>query len=402
VGEGEGQTESASPVGQGEEPPKRRGRHRRRNWVFIIIAAVIVVLIGAAFATAEYTSRSAFCDTCHEMDPYYASWETSVHNQAECVNCHIPHGIIPFIQTKLFSFREIYVHFASTPEAPLAVTREIPDSNCLSCHPDPGEVTLGNVAFSHDMHESQDCIDCHVRLVHRTVNPPYYVPPGDMSSCLACHDGTTAPSQCSLCHTPPHEARGECSNCHTQEGWAASAAAHPFPLEGAHATLACTDCHVSKPGVENIPGTELAQADPACVSCHAVEHPGLTDCANCHTPEGWTPATFEHPFALVGAHASLACTDCHVSEPGVENMPGTEWPVPDPACVSCHGDQHGGLTDCADCHTPEGWKPATFTHPQVGEHVPNGEIPLDCASCHPSGFATNSCSCHGGNAPGGD
>jgi hypothetical protein len=170
--------------------------------------------------------------------------------------------------------------------------------------------------------------------VHRDVNPPYYVDPAAMSSCLACHDGTTAPSQCSTCHTPGHEPRGECSNCHGIEGWG----------------------------------------------------PG---------------AVFRHPFPRTGGHAGLTCTDCHVSRSGAQIIPGTDLPRPDPACISCHGDNHNGLADCTDCHSVAGWTPSTFQHPRVGEHMPNGEVRVDCASCHPSGYASYSCTkCHGSNAGG--
>jgi nitrate/TMAO reductase-like tetraheme cytochrome c subunit len=318
-----------------EEPKPPKRRRLRRRWVaLIVVAAVIVVLIAAAFVTAHFTSSSSFCDTCHEMDPYYQSWQASIHSTAECRDCHIPPGFVPYVKTKLFSFREVWVHITSKAEPPLAVTRQIPNSNCLACHKDPGNVTLTNVSFSHEIHSGQNCITCHVRVVHRDVNPPYYKSPAAMSSCLVCHDGKTAPSQCSTCHTPGHEPRGECSTC--------------------------------------------------------------------HNTASWTGATMQHPFVLTGAHASLACTDCHVSKPGVENIPGTVLAKADPACVSCHGDHHGGLTDCASCHTPDGWSPSTFVHPQVGEHIPSGERPLDCASCHPSGYATHSCTkCHATNAGGG-
>jgi len=321
------------------KPPKRR-RLRRRWTALIVVVSVIVVLVVAAFITAHYTSRSSFCDSCHEMDPYYASWQTSSHATAECRDCHIPPGFVAYVKTKLFSFREIWVHISGKPEAPLAVTREIPNGSCFRCHhyePEdiPSDVTLGNASFSHETHKGQFCIACHVRVVHRDVNPPYSRPPGAMSSCLECHDGKVAPSRCSICHTPGHAARGECSDCHNTESWGATGARHPFPRTGGHAGLACTDCHVSRPGAEIIPGTDL--------------------------------------------------------------------PRPDPACVSCHGDEHGGLTDCTNCHTIDGWIPADFTHPRVGEHMPDGEVRVDCASCHPDGFATYSCTkCHETNAGGGD
>ncbi len=370
---------AASPAGSGTtaEPAAQPPKKKRRRWVLVlaIIGAVIVALIIAAFVTAHYTSASSFCDTCHEMEPYYQSWQASSHSSVECRECHIPPGAIPYIETKLGSFREIWVHFSDHPGAPLGVTGEIPDESCLRCHKDPPpDPTLPTVTFSHEKHSDSDCIDCHIRMVHTTVNPPDYVDPAKMSSCFECHDGTTAPNQCSYCHTAPHEPRGECSSCHSLDSFGSAAGEHPFELTGAHAELACTDCHVSKPGVENIPGTQLPRADAGCVSCHEDHHGGLTDCAACHTPSTWGNVDFEHPFPLTGAHADLTCGDCHVSEPGGPTVPGTKFPAADPACISCHGDEHNGLTDCSRCHTPEGWDQVDFTHPRVGEHGRGGGI----------------------------
>ncbi|MCL5736665.1 MAG: NapC/NirT family cytochrome c [Actinobacteria bacterium] len=330
-------TEDSRTNLEGPVRRSRRSRKRRRlRLALIIVGALIVVLIGGSFAAAEYTSRSSFCNTCHEMNPYYATWQTSTHSSAQCRDCHIPPGFVPYVQTKLFSFREIWVHITRKVEPPLAVTRKIHDANCLRCHPNPGQKTLGaqtNTTFSHQAHGAQTCISCHVRLVHRTVNPPYYVDPAAMSSCLECHNGTTVASTCSTCHSPPHEARGECGNCHGQQSWSG--------------------------------------------------------------------ASFNHPFALTGGHAGLNCSDCHVSKPGVATIPGTDLPKANPACVSCHGDHHKGLTDCANCHTPQGWSPSNFAHPPVGEHIPSGERPLDCSACHPNGYASHSCTpCHQGTPTG--
>jgi nitrate/TMAO reductase-like tetraheme cytochrome c subunit len=452
-------------------PVEGKPRKKRRRWVWAlsIIGVVIVVLVVAAFVTAHFTSASSFCGSCHEMEPYYQSWQASSHSSAECRDCHIPPGALPYVETKLGSFRELYVHFFGQPEAPLAVTRQIPNSSCLRCHEDPPpDPDLPTVTFSHEAHSNVDCISCHVRMVHTTVNPPEYQDPAAMSSCLECHNGSIAPNNCSYCHTAPHEARGECDVCHSSTSFSTAEASHPFELTGAHAGLKCTDCHVSKPGVETIPGTQLAKADPACVSCHGDHHGGLTDCAGCHTPSSWQNVDFEHPFPLVGPHAGLACADCHVSKLGGQTVAGTQFPAADPACVSCHKDQHGGLTDCAGCHTPsswqnvdfkhpfpligahagltcadchvskpggqtvagtqfpaaktacvschgdhhngltncarchtpKGWAQVNFTHPSVGEH--GRGTGMACKSCHPKGYGTHSCTCHGGNPPSGD
>ena len=380
--------------------PRRPRRSRKHRWIIAgsIVGGVIVILVIAAFIAAHFTSASSFCDSCHEMNPYYTTWQASTHKSAECRDCHIPPGAVPYIETKLGSFREIYVHLSGNPEAPIAVTREIPNSSCFRCHDNPpADPTLPTVTFKHETHSGITCISCHVRLVHRTVTPPEYVDPAAMSSCFTCHNGAIAPNTCSTCHTPPHEKRGECSACHGTASWTSAAKNHTFALTGAHAKPTCTDCHVAKAGVAAMPGTELAQADPACVSCHEDQHGGLTDCAGCHTPTSWKDVDFEHPFALSGTHAGLTCADCHVSKPGGATIPGTQFPAADSSCISCHGDQHKGLTDCTRCHTPQGWKPANFTHPSVGEH--GRATGIACAKCHPNGYGSHFCSCHGGNAP---
>jgi hypothetical protein len=53
---------------------------------------------------------------------------------------------------------------------------------------------------------------------------------------------------------------------------------------------------------------------------------------------------------------SVACSRCHVNGVG----------SPSVSCTSCHGRNHGGLTDCARCHTQGGWRPATFRHGSTG------------------------------------
>ena len=64
------------------------------------------------------------------------------------------------------------------------------------------------------------------------------------------------------------------------------------------------------------------------------------DCAECHTPERWTPVLrtpiFRHEstgFLLQGSHSQVACGSCHRSL--VFSRVGT-------ACVDCHQDAHRG------------------------------------------------------------
>ena len=317
---------------------KRRKKHRRRT-VLIIVGAVFVVVFVASFITAEAMSTNSSCNSCHEMNPYYDSWSASVHNGADCVDCHIPPGFPNFVKAKILSFEELWVHLTGQHLPPFAVTRELPRSNCLECHTDGGGQTVGTTTFPHSAHAAVLCVDCHVREVHRTVHPPYFVKPMLMARCLECHDSRigSPPSECSTCHEPPHETRGECGECHGNNSFSQRTPAdHPLPLSGGHIGVPCADCHMAKAGVELIPGTSLA------------EPPGIT-------------------------------------------------------CVSCHEEQHQGLTDCAQCHTLEGFSAAkaSFQHPQIGQHVPTGTRILTCQSCHPSSdYGQSDCTnCHEDGPP---
>ena len=57
-----------------------------------------------------------------------------------------------------------------------------------------------------------------------------------------------------------------------------------------------------------------------------------TDCSVCHSTTNWSGATFNHAstgWALTGAHASAACSTCHVNNNYSLNSAST-------ACVNCH------------------------------------------------------------------
>jgi hypothetical protein len=85
-----------------------------------------------------------------------------------------------------------------------------------------------------------------------------------------------------------------------------------------------------------IPGTSLPKpAGLTCVSCHAVQHPGLTDCASCHTVAGFAQTTFQHQ--QVGEHIPsgerpLACQNCHTTP--------LDWAKA--TCTPCHNGTPSG------------------------------------------------------------
>lgn len=342
----------------------------------IVAIAAPIVLVGGAFLAAEATKSNTFCGTsCHEMDPYYRTWQASTHAEFDCVRCHIPPGVWNYAKTKFFALREVWVHVTGKVAAPIVVTRRISNEVCSSCHANEqlrGPIALAKftVDFTHASHaEGTMCIDCHARVVHTDVPGVPADPPQTMQACFTCHDGTSQPNECVYCHTTsPHPERGACGECHGLTSWT-SDFNHPDPLTGKHGTILCQRCHAQATTTEIGPAV-------GCIDCHQPPHPlrvgtlNLQTCADCHVIVHWDPNTFDHPTS---------------------------------DCASCHdpGPLHDGIgTSCQDCHDQNvGWTPTTFRHQQVGEHVPSGEHPLACTACHKTTYASQTCTpCH---APGG-
>ena len=124
---------------------------------------------------------------------------------------------------------------------------------CKTCHTDlshkPGEVL---------------CTDCHLAhdAIYMTDHLKNFGP-----DCLACHDGTG--SMAGFDHD----------------------AVTGFPLAGEHAAVACSECHRID---------QITDISTVCAVCHDEpdQHRGVFDpsCETCHSPDGWSPASFENEF----------------------------------------------------------------------------------------------------------
>lgn len=199
--------------------------------------------------------------------------------------------------------------------------------------------------------------------------------------CTQCHDpfvGVTA-GRCETCHVNIAQQREsetglhgrlttpDCAACHSEhqghdfdlysaafDQFSTEHHAALFPLHGQHATLECTDCHQNE---------QYAGTSATCVGCHAEPdlHKGLlgTDCARCHTPEGWRPALLtDHTFPLdhgdgLPAGGQILCATCHTTT-------FTTY-----TCDNCHDP-----AEMIEEHQEEGITPAELTN---------------CIECHPTG-----------------
>ena len=153
-------------------------------------------------------------------------------------------------------------------------------------------------------------------------------------------------------------------------------------MTGAHATLACAQCHTNN---------NYTTLPTNCFGCHQADWNGTTNpnhaaagfpttCDTCHTTTDWTNVNFNHAlyanYPLTGAHATLTCTQCHT------NNNYTNTPT---ACYSCHQADFNGTTnpnhvssgfptDCSICHSTSAWSPSSFNHnntafPLTGAHT---------------------------------
>lgn len=296
------------------------------------------------------------CKECHKTHSKTFALKNG-HSKVACVDCHI-----------------------SIDKAAGITSIGVKSPACANCHK-PRHAGLA------------DCGACHstkfkgTRYDHERVWP--LVGNHTRIACAKCHPDSQWKSAdnatCSTCHKTRHTGLKDCERCHAPNGFAESKFAHDsvFPLGGAHRRIACGACHP-----DNDWGRE---AGSACVSCHKVQHGGLTACAKCHTTAAFKPSTFRHErnWKRTGAHAKLACSSCHPKNRYAETKGRT--------CVACHGTKHG-RTDCDTCHTTLAWTPLKkYSHPRTYPLVGQHKF-VDCRACHENlkfkGTARTCYACH--------
>ncbi len=321
-----------------------------------------------------------------------------------------------------------------------------PTFKCLDCHKEIAEA----LANKHGYHfriqmqnpNGKDCVRCHLEHNGESFNLIHWEPSEKKFdhhltgynlegkhaavSCEKCHTSAHMlpaskallqykdPSKsffgqspaCTPCHTDPHKGQlgNECTKCHNSESWKAAKEFHHsktrYPLTGLHAKVECEKCH--KPDTPGGPARYKDMKFDTCNACHTDPHRGefKKACDSCHTTRSWKTMlpgfAFDHSktkYPLLGKHAQVACSACHVRDDFKKEIPFA-------TCKDCHTRApHKGQFDarpkkgeCAECHTVDGWKPSLFAvkehdtsqYPLKGKHAQ-----VDCAKCHiPAGKDT--------------
>ena len=345
------------------------------------------------------------CESCHTMDTWFnARFDhlkvtgyalTGAHATLPCTACHANNIFAGTPATCYACHTSDYTTSNNPPHVQLGLPHD-----CGTCHSTSNWL---NAKFDHalyanypltGMHETLSCAQCHTN--NNYVNTP--------TACYSCHQadftGTTSPN---------HVASGfptDCSLCHTTSGWSPSTFNHTsvFPLTGAHATVACVQCHTNN---------NYTSLPTNCFGCHQADWNGTTNpghaaagfpttCETCHTTTDWTNVNFNHGlyanYPLTGAHATLTCTQCHT------NNNYTNTPT---ACYSCHQADFNGTTnpnhvssgfptDCSICHSTSTWSPSSFNHNNTAFPLTGAHTTLACTQCHTSNnYTTLPTACYG-------
>ena len=358
----------------------------------------------------------AQCEKCHTVNGWNASIQAvqdhqnrfplvGAHALVECSACHTNAAVGKFQGLSTDCVACHLTNFRNTKTSGLDHAALNFPTHCQSCH--SMDTWLG-ASFDHAKVTGFALVGAHARL-----------------DCTACHVGgrfAGVPADCYSCHVkeftfaanPNHVAGGfphDCTMCHSMASWQGATFDHSkftqFPLTGAHASVACTSCHI---------GGKFTGTPTDCYSCHKPDFVGTTnpshvaagfptDCTVCHTTANWTRATFDHSkftkFPLTGGHVNIPCTSCHV---------GGKFAGTPADCYSCHKPDFAGTTNpnhvaagfptnCSVCHTTANWSGATFNHnntpfPLTGAHLSVGS----CSTCHVggvyAGLSTACMSCH--------
>jgi len=381
----------------------------------------------------------AGCLGCHEEIAEQVAERFGFHAEraSDCASCHPDHHGASFDVMEAVSwgrggrasFRHDHVSFS--------LEGRHDELSCRDCHRGRGYLGLRQECASchEDVHGGalfRDCAECH--------GQENFTPAGNFdhdrvfallgphreAACGKCHDGLDFRDgkgrACAACHDSPHRfaTPDDCGGCHgaADASWSAAQASfgperhaeRGFVLSAAHRALACETCHEPAGSYTERYREPPREADD-CTACHEDVHRGqfAQACTACHDENRFVPPAYgraQHAtFALRGAHARVACEECHAVVDGTRRFAGTPR-----GCAACH--DAGGFRIRPFDHARRTGYRLEGAHAEASYarcHRVEGDPPVrryretarSCASCHRDEhrgqFAARACTdCHAG------
>ncbi len=374
--------------------------------------------IGLRFFHDKHLAEEIDCTTCHDSaEESVASSDVLVpvgfEGEDICTNCHDfdeGAGGEPPAACTTCHFDQYKPTFAAGASKT--------DSTKATNKPSTMYIPVPNLKMNHKVHIAKgiECSRCHGEMTTLQVATRDNALPL-MNTCLECHDGKQAPSECRTCHLAKPDGRlvnhfssgelmpmGRYRNDNHDDGWlrnhAQTAKGQEQYCSNCHEEKYCLACHngVSRPikiHPNNFIITHPVQArrnNPTCTSCHRTQN----FCLECHKrmrvvtssefATGAATQAFDtqkfgsfHPAGWIGTinkdpAARPARSVNHHSFQAQRNIR---------ACAACHTER-----TCLGCH-----KSSSFSGVGINPHGPgfassakcralearNGRV---CAKCH--------------------
>lgn len=316
---------------------------------FPLVGAHRILKCEQCHVAGQYKTLPTRCDECHTGQLIYGKPNNHVLTSQNCNACHTQtdwtfhHDLVGGTGQQCST-----CHNGQIAEG--KPSNHIPtNGQCDLCH---NTRAWSPTTFKHDASTAGQCSNCHNGQI-ATGKPQNHV--ATTAQCDVCH--TTR--NWSFSHSPALTA-GQCDTCHNGQ------IATGKPQGHVSTTGQCDLCHKSTTAWTFSHDPSMAGQCSTCHNGQVAEgkptgHFGTTlQCDMCHSTTGWTPVnlSFHVPTRLIGAHAVLDCSACHVISTGaVIYRDGTTYGF----CANCHtrdyrtgGDGHRSIAldaNCANCHS---------------------------------------------------
>lgn len=145
-------------------------------WYALVAALLMGALVGVGSYTFFYAGGASYfgtdpasCANCHIMQPHYDSWVKSSHTSvATCVDCHLPHSLVPkYIAKADNGWRHAWAFTFQNFHEPIQMidrNKRTLQANCIECH---GDFVHNMVAI--DPSDTPSCVRCHASVGHGPV-----------------------------------------------------------------------------------------------------------------------------------------------------------------------------------------------------------------------------------------
>jgi cytochrome c-type protein NapC len=195
-------------------PSPEGASEHRKNWLYrlvnppkcsmlrmLVVGSIFGAVIWGALNTGmEYTNRSEFCLSCHEMSIPYEELKKTVHFKnrsgaaAQCSDCHVASSKTPTDYMfksfqKLMAARDVIGKITGIVDTPekfdehrLTMAKRVwkrmkdrDSKECRNCHDfkymDP-EKQKDRSVVKHEgaVEDGKTCIDCHKGIAHKAVH----------------------------------------------------------------------------------------------------------------------------------------------------------------------------------------------------------------------------------------